>query len=71
MVVIGGLVIGCDGGVNNLGLPVVFDKVLKIFPIGGSGVGDIIVGKPSFELGLVPLIVCYISFEVSLEIVEK
>lgn len=38
--------------------PVVLDELLEILAVGGSWVRDVVVGKPTLELGLVPLVIC-------------
>lgn len=50
-----GLLERCD----NVGLPIVLDQSFKIFSISGRGVWNFMVGQPSFELSLVPFVVCY------------
>lgn len=44
-------------GRDDVVVPVVLDQLLEVLAVGGSGVGDIVVGKPALELGLVPLVV--------------
>ena len=46
-------------GGSNFGLPVIFDEVLEVLAISGSGIWDVVIGKPSLELGFVPFIVYY------------
>lgn len=45
-------------GLGDVVFPVGFDEVLEILAIGGGGVGDVVVGEPSLQLGLVPFVVC-------------
>ena len=38
-------------------LPVLLDQILQILAICWSRVGDVVVGEPSLELSLVPLVI--------------
>lgn len=42
---------------DSMVFPVLLDELLEILPVGGRWVGDIVVGKPTLELGLMPLVV--------------
>lgn len=44
-------------GGSDFGLPVIFDEVLEVLAISGGGIWDVVVRKPSFELGFVPFII--------------
>lgn len=47
------VLVGADGIVFPVGL----DEFLKILAVGRGGVGDVMVGEPALELGLMPLVV--------------
>ena len=40
-----------------MGVPVLADEGLEVAAGGGGGVGDVVVGEPALELGLVPFVV--------------
>ena len=42
---------------DDLGVPVLLNKFLEICAISWGWVGDIVIGQPSVEIGLVPLVV--------------
>lgn len=42
---------------DNVGIPVLLDKLLEVLPIGRSWVRDIVVREPTLEFGLMPLVV--------------
>ena len=42
----------------NVAVPVVLHKILKIFPVCGCRVRDVMVGQPPLKLSLMPLVVC-------------
>lgn len=44
---------------RHVAIPVVLNKVLQVLAVGGCWVWDVVVGQPSLELGLVPLVVGY------------
>lgn len=46
-------------GLSDVIVPVVLDEVLEILAVRGSGVWDVVVGEPSFQLCLVPFVVDY------------
>lgn len=54
---IAGLVASRGNWSGHLRFPVLFDEILEVFPIGGTGIGDVVVGEPTLELGLVPFVV--------------
>ena len=52
-------------GLGDVVVPVLGDKVGQVLTVGGSGEGDIVVGKPALKLGLVPLVVsCTASWSI-------
>lgn len=57
-------------GRDDVVIPVVLDELLEILAVGGSGVGDVVVGEPALELRLVPLVVSC-RFGVSLVITRS
>lgn len=42
---------------RNFVAPVLFDDLLKILPLGGAGIGDVMVIEPTLKFGLVPAVV--------------
>jgi len=38
-------------------IPVLLDEILQVLTVGGSGERDVVVGEPSLELSLMPLVV--------------
>jgi hypothetical protein len=44
-------------GLDDVVIPVLLDQRLEVLAVGRSGVGDVVVGQPRLELGLVPLVV--------------
>jgi hypothetical protein len=50
-------VVGCD----NVVIPVLLDKVLKILAVGRGGIWDRVVSKPALQLSLMPFVVGYIT----------
>ena len=60
-VAVGCLVASCGSWVDDLGLPVVLHKILEIFAISWSWIWDVMVRQPALKLGLMPLIVGYLS----------
>lgn len=49
---------------SDLVLPVLLDQVLKVLTVGSGRVGNVVVGEPPFELGLVPFVVCWMALSV-------
>lgn len=45
-------------GRHDVRVPVRFHELLELLAVGGSRVGDVVVGKPPLELGFVPFVVC-------------
>ena len=44
-------------GSDHLVIPVGLDELLELLAVRGCRIGNVVVGKPSLELGLVPLVV--------------
>jgi hypothetical protein len=44
-------------GSNDMVIPVLLYKIFKVLAVGGRGIWDRVVGKPAFQLSLMPLVV--------------
>lgn len=44
-------------GLDDVILPVLLNKVGQVLAVGGSRVGDVVVGEPALKLSLMPLVV--------------
>ena len=56
-VVIGGLVTSRGKRVDDVGLPIILDEILKVFAIRCLGMRDVVIREPALKLGLMPFVV--------------
>jgi hypothetical protein len=56
-IVVISLLAGRDDWVDDFGLPIVFDQILKISSVCWSGIRNVMIGEPALKFSFMPFIV--------------